>query len=588
MSAQAEQQSEQGGLKGLAYRYLPILEWLPAYQLSWLRYDAIAGLTVWALLIPEAMAYATLAGVPPEAGLYAAIAPLLLYTVFGTSRHLFVGPSSTVAILSAATIAPLASDTDDFIVLTAALAIIVGVILIVAGIARMGWVSEFLSKPVLDGFVIGLALIVALGQADKLFGVDAEGDNFFLELWDLVSSVGDFHLETTVIGAISLAVLFGLGRFVPRAPGALITVALGIVLVSIFDLDDEGVHIVGDIPSGLPPFGLPDGISLEDIRDLLPGALGIVLVGYAESIAVAQKYATKYKYDIDPNQELIALGLSNAGAGLSQGFVVDGSLSKTAASEEAGVKTQMSSLINFVLVLITIAALTPLFHNLPEATLGAVVIHAVWHLIDFKKLRGFYDVSKEEFALALTCLLGVLIFDILAGLIIAVVASLLLIIYKASRPGILVLGKDPDENVYHSIERHPESETYPGLIMIRLDAELFFANATYFRDRIREQRATADPPARAILIDAEAIYDLDITAAEMLKELASELADDGIELLFARVHQTARDMMQRSGVEDAIGPDNFYKSVRAGVAAYLTRHGAAEESTDQPTEDSVT
>ena len=551
---------------------MPILEWLPAYQLSWLRFDAIAGLTVWALLIPEAMAYATLAGVPLEAGLYAAIAPLLLYAVFGTSRHLFVGPSSTVAILSAATIAPLASDTDDFIVLTAALAIIVGVILILAGIARMGWVSNFMAEPVLKGFIIGLALIVALGQADKLFGVDAEGDNFFLELWDLVSSVGDFHLETAVIGAISLAVLFGLGRFVPRAPGALITVALGIVLVSIFDLDDEGVHIVGDIPSGLPPFGLPEGISLEDIRDLLPGAFGIVLVGYAESIAIAQKYATKYKYDIDPNQELIALGLSNAGAGLSQGFAVDGSLSKTAASDEAGVKTQMSSLINFFLVLITIAALTPLFHNLPEATLGAVVIHAVWHLIDFKKLKGFYDVSKGDFALALTCLLGVLIFDMLPGLIIAVVASLLLIIYRASHPAIPVLGKFPAEETYGNVEEHPLNETFPGLVIFRFDAELFFANSQKFRDRVRELMKTADPPAKAVLADFEAVYDLDLTAADMLKELASELAGEEIELFFARVKTPVRDMMRGSGVEDAVGPDHFYESVHAGVDDYLRRH----------------
>jgi MFS superfamily sulfate permease-like transporter len=260
---------------------------------------------------------------------------------------------------------------------------------------------------------------------------------------------------------------------------------------------------------------------------------------------------------------------------VSQGFVVDGSLSRTAAADSSGQKTQMSALINGALVIVTVLALTALFQDLPEAVLGAIVVHAVWHLIDLKKLRGIFNVSRPDFWLAVICMVGVLTFDILAGLIIAVAVSLLVLIYRASRPGIPVLGKDPDENVYHSIERHPESETYPGLIMFRLDAELFFANATYFRDRVREQLATADPPARAILVDSEAIHNLDITAAEMLKELASELADDGIELLFARVHQTVREMMQRSGVEDAVGPDHIYPTIQDGVDDFLTRHPEA-------------
>ncbi|KKK48115.1 hypothetical protein LCGC14_3148380, partial [marine sediment metagenome] len=298
--------------------------------------------------------------------------------------------------------------------------------LVVAGVARMGWVSQFMAKPVLEGFVIGLALVVLVGQADKLVGVDAEGDNFWQEAWDIISSLGDAHLETAVIGVGSLVLLFTLARFVPRAPGALITVFLGIVISAGLNLEDKGVHIVGDIPSGLPPFGLPDGISLTDIQKLLPGAFGIVLVAYAESLAIAQSYATKYKYAVDPNQELIALGLSNAGAGMSQGFVVDGSLSRTAAADSAGQKTQMSSLINGALVIVTVIALTALFQDLPEAVLGAIVVHAVWHLIDLKKLRRIYNVSKADFWLAAICMLGVLTFDILAGLIIAVAAEVVI------------------------------------------------------------------------------------------------------------------------------------------------------------------
>ncbi len=563
-------------MQSLAYRYVPILAWLPEYRRADLMPDALAALTVWALLVPEAMAYATIAGVPPEAGLYAAILPLFLYAIFGTSRHLSVGPSSTVAILSAATIAPLADDTEDFIALTAALAILVGVILVVAGVARMGWVSTFMAKTVLEGFVIGLALVVLIGQADKLVGVTAEGDNFWEEAWDFISNLGDAHLETTAIGVGSLVLLFGLARFAPRAPGALITVFLGIAVSAALNLEDEGVHIVGDIPSGLPPFGRPGGISLSDIQSLLPGALGIVLVAYAESLAVASSYATKHKYEVDSNQELIALGWSNIGAGVSQGFVVNGSLSRSAAADSAGQKTQMAALINGTFLIVTVLALTALFHDLPEAVLGAIVIHAVWHLIDFKKLRKMYEVSKPDFAVAAICMLGVLTVDILAGLLIAVAVSLLVLVFKASRPSLPVLGRDLEKNVYRSIERHPESETYPGLIMLRLDAELFFANATYFRDTVRQQRVIADPPARAILVDAEAITDMDLTAAAMLKELSSELAADGIELLFAAVHQTVREMMERSGVEDAIGADRIYLSVQEGVDDFLARQPEAD------------
>jgi high affinity sulfate transporter 1 len=570
MTTQPKQPPENTGLQSLAYRYVPILTWLPAYNRASLVPDAVAALTVWALLVPEAMAYATIAGVPVEAGLYAAIPALFLYPIFGTSRQLIVGPDSTVAILSALIIAPLADGgSEEFIALTAALAILVGIIMIAAGLARMGWVSQFLAKPVLSGFIIGLSMIVVIGQVPKLIGVDSGGDNFWQESWDFISSIDDTHLETAIVGAGALAFLFTFPRFVPKAPVALITVFIGIVVSAALNLGDDGVSIVGEVPSGLPPFGRPGGISLSDIESLLPGAFGIVLVGYAQSIAVAESYATKYKYPVRPNQELIALGWTNVGAGFSQGFVVSGSLSKSAAADSAGQKTPLASLINGVLVIITALALTALFTDLPEAVLGAIVINAVWHLIDLKKLRRIYDVSRPDFVLAAVCLLGVLTFGILQGLIIAVVVSLLVLIYRASRPSIPVLGKDSEEDVYISTKRHPEIETYPGLIIIRLDGQLFFANAEYFRDRIRTERAAADPPATAILVDALGIDDLDLSGAEMLKELANELAADGVELLFAGVETSVREMMQRAGVEDAVGSDRFYPAVQAGVDGFL-------------------
>ena len=550
----------------------PIARWLPAYDRSWLRPDIIAGVTVWALLVPEAMAYASMAGLPPEAGLYAALPPLVLYAIFGTSRHVSVGPSSAVAVMVAATVAPLAAgDGERFIALAAGLALLVGGILVAAGIARLGFVSEFMAKPVLTGFIMGLALIIGLGQADKLFGIDAEGDNFFLELVDLISKLPDAHFETVLVGIGSVLLLLGLRRYAPKAPAALITVALSIVAVALFDLDARGVHITGDIPSGLPPVEVPD-ISMADLKDLLPGAFGIALVAYAESIAGMRSFATKHHYDVDSNQELIALGISNVGAGFSRGFAVDVSLSRSSVADEAGARTQVAGLVNAALIFITILALTPLFHDLPEAALGAVVIFAIAHLIDVGEFKRLYRVRKQDFGLAVVCMMGVLIVDVLPGLIIAVVLSLFVLLYRVSRPHTATLGRVA-EDAYRDIERYPEAETIAGLVIFRFDAELFFANANVFRDRVRQLLAASEPPATALLIDAEGITDLDTSAADILAELWSELASTGVELLMARVHGPVRDMLHRSGLEESIGPDRIYATVRAGVEDYLKRRG---------------
>ena len=568
-------------MRDIAYRYLPILEWLPNYQRGWLTADTIAAFTVWALLVPEAMGYASLAGMPPETGLYAAPLALLAYAIFGTSRQLVVGPSSTVAILSFSTVSVLADQgSEEFIALTIVLALIVGAIFVISGVARLGWVSDFMAKPVLDGFIIGLALTVALGQVNKIFGVEAEGDNFWMELGDLVSNLGDTNLETALVGLGALAFLFIIAAFAPRLPGALIVVALGILAVHLFGLEDRGVHVIGDISAGLPDFGLPDFSVLEgsDLADLLPGAFGIVLVGYAESVAIARKYAAKYKYEIDPSQELIALGMANAGSGFSGGFVVDGSLSRTAAGVTSGQKSQMASLISVVLVLITLVAFTWLFEDLPEAILAAIVIHAVWHLIDFGKFRHFYQVSPATALLAGVCTLGVLSIDILTGLIIAIVLSLGIVIFRASRPNIPRLGKVPDQDVYRDLDEYPENQAVSGLVILRIDAGLFFANAQYFRDRVRQLVTEAEPSARAVLVDAEAVYRLDFTAAVMLKELASEMEDESIELLFARVKHPVRQMMRRSGVEEAVGGSDFFLTVSEGVTEYLRRHPEAAPS----------
>lgn len=550
--------------------YLPILAWLPKYQGGWLRGDIIAALTVWALLVPEAMAYAGIAGVPPEAGLYAAPLALLGYAIFGTSRHLNVGPSSTVAILSFAIISTVAvGRPEEFIALTAVLALLTGVVLIAAGFLKLGMLADFLSKPVLGGFIIGLAITIAFGQVGKIVGYDVEARGFISEVARFILEINRIHWPTLVVGLASLALLFGIEKYYPKIPGAITVLALAIIVSAVFKLENFGVHIVGAIPAGLPPIGLPDlSLVMDSMFALIPGAFAIALVGFAESVAAARTYATKFGYEVDANQEMVALGVSNIGSGLSQGFVVDGSLSKSAAAVEAGAQSQMVSLVTAVMVLITVLFLTPLFHSLPEATLGAIVIHAVWRLINFHKIERYYAIRRMDFWAAVTALVGVVLLGILGGLVLAVFISLMALLIDVKNPHTAILGKLPDRNVYRSLEEFPDAETYPGLLIFRFDSRLFFANAPNFREAVRTAVA-ADPSIRQVLVDGEAINDIDITAIDMLGELRDELAELGVELRFAQIKKNVQKYMRRDGLEGEVGVEHFYDSVQEAVDAYL-------------------
>jgi len=559
--------------KSLLRRYLPITDWLPGYD--WgktLRWDLIAGLTVWALLIPEAMAYAGIAGVPPEAGLYTAPLALIGYAIFGSSRHLFVGPSSTVAILSAATIGGLvASDAATFWEATSWLAIITGAILVILGLLRMGWIANFMSQPVLDGFIVGLAITIAVGQLDKMFGIEAEGENVVREFLDIIAQIGDWHLATMVVGFVSLALLFAMHRFTPKIPAALTVVILAIIASAVFDFETAGIHIVGDIPSGLPPIGLPGWPEGVLVGELILGALAIVIVGYAESLAAAKQYARKYGYKVDANQEMIGLGVANLGAGISQGFVVDGSLSKTAAGDSAGQKTQMTGLIAAVMTIITILFLTGLFFYLPEATLGAIVVHAVWKLIDFKKLSRMLAVRKKDFYAGLASFVGVLIFGILEGVIIGVVLSLLILIYRASFPSATELGRVEigDRETYVSLADSDEAQRRNGIVVHRFDADLIFSNANGFADSVREMLYESEPQAFAVVLDCEQMTVIDMTGAMALQELTAELRDNNVDVHLARIHGDAFEVARRSGVLDDVGEANVHTTVAEAVNAAL-------------------
>ena len=559
---------------------LPMRDWLPHYERRWLRPDIIAAAAVWAVLVPEGMAYASLAGLPPATGLFAALAPLLAYAVLGTCRQITVGPSSAIAAYSAAAVAPLAlGDGGRFIALSALLALLVGVLLLTAGLARAGFIADFFARPVLTGFVAGLALVISVGQLYKLFGVEGGGTGFFGKLEVLLRQLGSTNLTTLALGVASLAVIFALRAVAPKVPAMLVAVVLGIVAVSVLGLQEHGVAIVGEIPDGLPRPIFPS-FGLGDITDLLPDAVALALIAFAESVAGARAFAAKHGYEIDADQELVALGVSNLGAGLLQGFAVDASLSRSAVADSSGVKSQMSGIILFAFLIVTMLLLLPLFHDLPEAVLGAIVIAAVAHLIDIRALRRLRRVDSTDFLLALTCFAGVLVFGILMGLVIAVVVSLLALVFRAYRPSSAVLGRAPgaidDEALrYRGLDDHPDCETFPGLVILRVDGELFFANARWFEATVRSLVRGQTPPVREILIHAGAVPHLDTTAAAMLKELIAELHDSGVALVFARATTSLYENLQSNGIVELVGLDNFHETVAAGVADFLAAGAVA-------------
>jgi high affinity sulfate transporter 1 len=568
---------------------------LRGYDRAWLRGDVIAGLTVWAVLVPEALAYATIAGVSPVVGLYAAPPALLLYAVFGSSRHLVVGPMAATAALSAAVVAEVATQgTDEFVAFTTALAIAVGVLALIAGLLRLGFLASFISEPVLKGFIIGLALTIIAGQLPKIFGVEKTEGNFFEQIWGLLGELGNTNGWTLLVGLVSLAIVVGLKEALPVIPGSLVAVLLGILAVVLFGLDEHGVAIVGQIESGLPSLGLPDA-QFEDYLSLNAGAVGVMLVGFAEGLGAAKTYAARNHYEIDPNRELIGLGAANVGAGLASGMVVNGSLSKTAVNGGAGAKSQISGLIVAALTVVTLLFLTGLFEELPEATLAAVVIAALIELVDYRSLMRLYRTytqrlgriygvaARPDFIAAVAAMFGVLLFDTLPGLFIGIGVALVLLLYRASRPHVAVLGKVPGSaDQYADVERHDENEQPSGVKVLRIEGGLFFANADTVRAVVRQHAAAEG--TTAIVLDGETMPFVDVTAAKMLVELAEDLERDGVQLYVAREIGQVRDVL--SSADDAKHLTRVYPTVETAVQAALTVGASppaqSEKSTETP------
>jgi SulP family sulfate permease len=562
----------------LLARYVPITRWLPRYERSFLRPDLLAGLVVWAVIVPQAVAYAALAGAPPEAGLFAALAAGVMYAVLGTCRELDVGPSSTIAITTAAVLVPVVTEYPQrsYTSLLAALAILTGAVLVVAGLLRLGLVAEFLARPVLVGFISGIGVVIIAGQVPKLLGLTVPSGNVPDTIWRTIEALDETDWRTTLLGGCCLLALLVLRRVSPSMPWALLVAAVSIGLSRALDLEAHGVAVIADVPSGLPTPTLPM-ISLGEIGALSGGALALALVALAESVGAARSLAARRGYEIDPNQELIALGGANAGAGLLQGFPVDASLSRSAIGAGAGVRTRLSGLFVAVLLVATMLFLTPLFDGLPQATLAAIIIAAVVGLVDVRGFRELWRIDQGDEKLAIVGFAAVALLGVLPGIAVAVIASLLALIRRAYRPRISVLGRAVDETsadedfLFRAVDRHPEYRTIPGLVLFRFSSELFFANASYFRDETLRLVAAADPPARTILVDAGAISHLDTTAVAMLDDLIGRLEAEGVTLELARAPFALRESLERSGLLERLGPDALHRSVHTGVQAFLGR-----------------
>jgi high affinity sulfate transporter 1 len=546
---------------------LPITEWLPHYPRTNLRGDVIAGIALAGLLIPEAMGYAGIAGLPPQAGLYATAFGLLAYAVFGSSRQLAVSPTSASAAILAATVAPLAAENaGKFVVLAAAVSLVVGLLFLLAGILKLGFISDFISKPVLKGFVFGIALTIVIKQLPKLMGIEKGTGPSYMQLWHTLTHVAQSNLWTLLTAAAALAVLFLVDSFFPRIPGALLVLVAGIAISRIFQLHSHGVDIVGVIPAGLPYPHFPV-LTWSDWLQAAPAAIGLSLVLYAESLGAARNFAGKNGYDIDPNQELRALAVANATSAIFHGMIVGGGTSGTAANDSNGAQSQVSSIAASLMVMVTLLFLTGWFYHLPEAVLGAIVVHAVWHLLDFRELRRFRRIRRIEYREALAAIVGVIAFGILNGLLLAVILTLVALMRYLSESHVAVLGRLQGTREYVDVARHPEAEQFPGILMLRIERMLFFANADGIRQIIRNLVAQATPPPKVLILNCELIPVLDVTAIDVLQQMLASATERHIRLVLAGVRDPVRDRLVKASLLSAIGEENIFRSVDHAVDA---------------------
>ena len=568
----------QGTTTGRAKRLIPILDWLPRYDRRWLRGDVIAGIAVTAMIVPKNLGYAGIAGIPVENGLYAAAAGAVIYALFCTSRHISTGPSSSLAAVAGGAVLLTGLGGAEAAQLVAAIALATGALFLLVAALRMGWIARFLSKAVVTGFLAGAAIDVVIGELPKLTGTSAEGTSAWQELGSWIRGLGDIQWATMLVGGVALAVILGLRFTLPRVPGALVLVVGGLVASVVLDLGAHGVALVGPVPRGLP---LPQVPSLDLVLRYLPeivvSAIALLLIGFSQTAGDARAFATRHRYRIDVNQESVAQGMANIGAGVFQGMPVSTSLSASSLNESAGARTPVASLATGALVLATLILLAPLFSELPKAVLAAIIIDAVvFGMIDIAEFRRLRRVKRFDFWIAMAGLLGVLSAGVLLGVVIGIVLSLGWLVYVATSPSMPLLGREAGTQVFRDLDEYPEDETHPDVAVLRIDGGLFFATAEALDERVRAV-TEGRPGLRTLVLDLEGVNFVDAQGAAKLTEIRVLTDTDGLTLRLARVKPQVLDVLRAEGFLEGIGPDRVHGNVHRAVEAH---------SADVPTRDS--
>ena len=554
-------------------RLLPITEWLPRYDRSWLRGDLMAGIAVTALVVPKNLGYAGIAGVPLENGLYAAAAGAIIYALFCTSRQISTGPSSSLAAVAGGAVLATRVGGQDAAQLVAAITLVTGGLFLLLALFRLGWIARFLSKAVITGFLAGAAIDVTIGELSKLTGTSSSGDSAWRELWTWFQGLDEIHWTTLAVGLVSLGVILGLRFAAPSVPGALVLVVGGLLASGLFDLGAHGVALVGHVPRGLPSPALPDwGLVRTHLATIGIASVALLLIGFSQTAGDARAFAMRHRYRIDVNQESVAQGMANAGAGLFQGMPVSTSLSASSLNESAGARTPVASLITGGLVLLTLIVLAPLFSALPKAVLAAVIIDAVvFGMIDVPELRRLRRVARIDFWIAVAAIVGVLSAGVLAGVTIGIALSLVWLIYVATSPKMPLLGREPGTQAFRELDEYPGDETFPGIAVLRLDSGLFFATAEALDDRVRAVIRESEPRLDALVLDFEGVDFVDSQGAAKLAELLEVARTDDIALRLARLKPQVRSVLDADGLTEALGADRIHGNVDRAIEAELTK-----------------
>ena len=559
-------------------RLLPIVEWLPRYDVRMLRGDVLAGLAVAAMIVPKDLGYAGIAGVPVENGLYAAAAGAIVYALFCTSRHISTGPSSALATVAGGAVLFTGVTGTRAAELVAAITLVTGALFLLLALLRLGWIAHFLSRAVVTGFLAGAAVDVVVGELPKMTGTSNTGDNVWQEFASWIRSLGDISEATLLVGLLALGLILGLRFFAPRVPGALVLVIAGLLATWLLDLGAHGVALVGHVPRGLPAPALPGAdVFKHHYSTILAAAAGLLLIGFSQTAGDARAFAVRHRYRIDVNQESVAQGMANAASGVFQGMPVSTSLSASSLNEAAGARSAMASLATGGFVILTLVALAPLFSQLPKAVLAAIIIDAVvFGMIDVPELRRLYRVKRFDFWIAALAAIGVLSSGVLAGVVIGIALSLVWLVYVTTSPGMPLLGREPGTQVFRDATEHPGDEIFPGIAVVRLDGGLFFATADALEERIRELVAQGDDPVHAVVLDLEGVDLVDAQGAAKLGELLDYTESMQVELRLARVKPAVARVLERDGALERLGPSRIHGNVHRAVEAQLATDRLAQ------------